>query len=136
MHDLKQLAKDATGILAPDFYIEARVGRENHRGDCVRALSYWASRNERADELLKRLAAFVRDLTDETPLTVERLVERGYEKVNYGDWKFQHDNIRAYPSIGTWTWYYMPDRGTPQQIYPPPRTVGELAMIELLMEGR
>ena len=67
MHDLKQLTKDATGILAPDFYIEARVGRENHRGDCVRALSYWASRNERADELLKRLAAFVRDLTDETP---------------------------------------------------------------------
>lgn len=69
MHDLKQLTKDATGILAPDFYIEARVGRENHRGDCVRALSYWASRNERADELLKRLAAFVRDLTDETEAT-------------------------------------------------------------------
>ena len=143
MHDLKRIAKDATGILAPDFYVEARVGRENHRGECVRALSYWASRNERADELLKRLAAFARDLLDETPLTAERLVERGYV----------HDAIRwpgcpdvpclrrgklyvystGHADPRNWSWEHDDDGPS---IWPVPRTVGDLAMIEHLMEGR
>lgn len=73
MHDLKQLRDDANGILGPSFYVEARVGSQNYRGECVRALMNGASRNERADELLKRLAAFVRDVTDETPVDEEWL---------------------------------------------------------------
>lgn len=43
-------------ILRPSFYVEARVGSQNHRGECCRALMDDARYNERADELLKEFA--------------------------------------------------------------------------------
>jgi hypothetical protein len=40
----------------PTFYVEARVGSANHRGECCRALWKAAGCNERADEVIRQLA--------------------------------------------------------------------------------
>lgn len=129
MHDLKQLAKDAERVeaSAKAWLSEYDLDRDE--------IEYRAAE--------RRVAAFVRDLLDETPLTVERLVERGYV----------HDAIRwpgrpdvpclrrgklyVYSTEHTdprsWSWEHDDDGPS---IWPVPRTVGELAMIEHLMEGR
>lgn len=130
MHDLKQIAKDAERVEA--------------------SAKAWLSECEGLDrdeieyhEAERRLAAFARDMTDETPLTVERLVERGYV----------HDAIRwpGRPDVPclrrgrlyvyshehadprNWTWEH--DDAGPS-IWPVPRTLGELAMLLAMMEGR
>lgn len=40
----------------PGFYVEARVGRENHRGQCCRAVYENAHFNDRADDLIRLFA--------------------------------------------------------------------------------
>lgn len=54
--ELAELRAMSEWILGPSFYVEARVGSENHRGECCRALMNGGGRNEPADELLKRFA--------------------------------------------------------------------------------
>lgn len=54
--ELAELWEMSEWILRPSFYVEARVGSQNHRGECCRALMNDARRNERADELLKKFA--------------------------------------------------------------------------------
>lgn len=54
--ELAELRAMGEWILRPSFYVEARVGSDNHRGECCRALMDDARRNERADELLKKFA--------------------------------------------------------------------------------
>lgn len=83
-------------------------------------------------------AGVILALTDPTPLTVERLMERGaiideekkrlgLDTLMYLGFEIQY----PYPEATSWRWWY---RGSRQHFTP--RTLGELAMLELLMEGR
>ena len=121
--------------------------RRHRSGECVYEnlgpnpyVPYRCPLQSADEELLFQIADA---LTEPTPLTVERLVERGYV----------HDAIRwpgrpDVPCLRRGKLYvYSTDRADPRNwsweidddgpsIWPVPRTVGELAMIEHLMEGR
>lgn len=122
MHDLKQITKDAERVeaSAKAWLSEYDLDRDE--------VEYHESE--------RRVAAFARDLTDETPLTVEILAERGFKKD--GVW-WDRGNVRVGWTdrpVKLWAWYEMLPEYERVRIRPSPRTVGELTMLELLMEGR
>ena len=113
MHDLKQL----------------RAAAERTRGVCAvwnANETYGLTESEWKDFQVVRDAFLA--LTDPTPLTVERLVEAG----------FVYNTVANTAYFGglcvlldSWTWFI-----NSQPLQFAPRTVGELAMLKLLMEGR
>ena len=123
MHDLKRLAADAERVEA--------------------SAKAWLSECEGLDrdeveffEKQQRLAAFASDLTDQAPLTAERLVEAGGEPCdgNPGDYTFPAVDVQVLAiavSCERWQWWHGPYRS--HEICPAPRTVGHLRQLLLRM---
>lgn len=80
-------------------------------------------------------------LTDPTPLTVERLVERGGKTAD-GIIFDLSCGVSVNTLLDSWTWYFTESvTGNADETVIidhriAPRTIGQLAMLEILMEGR
>lgn len=119
IHDLKQLAADAKSVRAD----RAKFAPTNP--------PVYIGHAPAPDGPDTRLAAFVADLLDETPLTVEGLVAMGFEKGRFG--RLELGEISAYKMLDDTEWTFNIGR---YPANPQPRTLGELAMLLAMMEGR
>lgn len=85
----------------------------------------------------RRLAAFVRDLTDETPLTAQLLPSLGGEQYGESELMFRFGKVRvfAFGAPEQWTWGLF---GTGRELkkWMNPLTVGQLHLIRMYIEGR
>lgn len=83
------------------------------------------------------LAAFVRDLTDETPLTAQLLPSLGGEQYGESELMFRFGKVRvfAFGAPEQWTWGLF---GTGRELkkWINPLTVGQLHLIRMYIEGR
>lgn len=98
--ELAELRAMSEWILCTSFYVEARVGSDNHRGECCRALMNDARCNERADELLKKFArAFLAANREgeELPVTREWLRSLGSKAVpsDMGTDYYDHEELHG-----------------------------------------
>lgn len=106
MHDLKRLATDANEVIISPHLLEAES---------------------------MRLAEFVHAIADPTPLTEEVLLEKAKVVTTlYGQWAAYFTGVHVILFPGKWQW-----RTSDLQPLPvTPRTLGELTMLELMMENR
>lgn len=118
MHDLKQLRADADAVDASAKAWLAEV-EDLDPGDV-----------EHFNREL-RLAAFVRDITDPTPLTVDRLVEMGFIEKSASLQTWRRGTLRAMNHDGLFAF----TTDSMAYVWPVPRTVGELRQLLLRMEG-
>lgn len=113
MHDLTRLATDANEVIISPHLLEAES---------------------------MRLAAFVRDITDLTPLTVEGLVERGAKTAD-GITYVLPSGVSTNTLLEIWTWFFTESTNYENETILidwriAPRTLGELNMLLLMMDGR
>lgn len=128
MNDMQAVREAASRMVAGDL--------EHMYGVCIEDIP------QQLRDDVESVARDYLDLTDPTPLTVERLLERGYAR-DAIRWPGRPDvpclrrgrlyvYSHEHADPRNWTWEHDDDGPS---IWPVPRTVGELAMIEHLMEG-